>query len=204
MMSTPAALVCVVDDDASIRKSLLRLFRSAGLSAEAFDSARAYLDRAVHPGPSCLVLDVQMPELTGLDLQRALVGSGREEQVIFIAGNGDIPMCARAMKAGAVDFLPKPFDDEELLATVERALVRSREQRLHLADQREARARIASLTPREHQVFEGVIAGKMNKEIAADLGTSIKTVKIQRAHVMEKMSVVSVADLVKLAQKAVT
>ncbi len=200
-ISTP--IVFVVDDDASILKSLLRLFRSANLTTEGFDSARAYLDRAVHTGPSCLVLDVWMPELNGLDLQQALLERGRNEPVIFITGNGDIPMCAQAMKSGAVDFLPKPFDDEELLAAVERALVCSREQRLRYSDLSEARERIATLTPREHQVFEGVVAGKMNKEIAADLGTSIKTVKIQRAHVMEKMGAKSIAELVKLAQKVV-
>jgi FixJ family two-component response regulator len=201
-MSAPAPLVCVVDDDASIRKSLMRLFRSEGLVAEPFASARAYLDRAVHDGPSCLVLDVQMPELTGLDLQRALVESGRDEQVIFITGNGDIPMCARAMKAGAADFLPKPFDDAELLAAVERALARSSERRVEQTRQADARARVATLTPRELQVFQGVIAGKMSKEIAADLGTALKTVKVQRGRVMEKMGGVSLAELLRLARLA--
>lgn len=201
-MSAPAKLVCVVDDDASVRKSLVRLFHSAGFVAEAFESARAWLDRAPHAGPSCLVLDVHMPEITGLDLQRALIESGREEQIIFLTGKGDIPMCAQAMKAGAVDFLPKPFNDAELLAAVERALVRSDEHRRQQAGQTDARARIATLTPREFQVFGGVIAGKLNKEIAAELGTALKTVKIQRGRVMEKMGVVSVAELVRLAQQA--
>ncbi|HEX5176314.1 MAG TPA: response regulator transcription factor, partial [Chthoniobacteraceae bacterium] len=126
----PARLVCVVDDDASVRKSLVRFFRAAGLAAEAFESARAYLDRTAYDGPSCLVLDVKMPELSGLDLQRALIESGRDEQVIFITGKGDIPMCAQAMKAGAADFLPKPFNETELLAAVERALIRSNTQQL--------------------------------------------------------------------------
>ncbi|HEY5894893.1 MAG TPA: response regulator [Chthoniobacterales bacterium] len=201
-MSTSDALVFVVDDDASIRRSLVRFFRSAGLMAEAFESARAYLDRPPPAGPSCLVLDVQMPELNGLDLQRALIESEREEQIIFLTGKGDIPMCARAMKAGAVDFLPKPFKDDELLSAVERALVRSREQRLRRTEQSEARTRIATLSPREYQVFEGVIAGKLNKQIAADLGTALKTVKVQRGRVMEKMGVVSVAELVRQAQQA--
>lgn len=201
-MSIPSPLVCIVDDEDSVRKSLVRLFRSAGLDAEDFASARSYLERAAHAGPSCLVLDVHMPEISGLDLQSALNEGGRNEQVIFITGNGDIPMCAQAMKAGAVDFLPKPFDNEALLEAVERALERSRE-RLHLNQSRhEAHARLATLTPRERQVFEGVIAGKMNKEIAADLGTSIKTVKIQRGRVMEKAGVDSVAELVKMAQRA--
>ncbi len=200
-MKSPDKLVCVVDDDASIRRSLVRLFRSVGLDTEAYESARAYLNRPAHDGPSCLVLDVQMPDLSGLDLQQALTAGGGEEQVVFITGNGDIPMCARAMKAGACDFLPKPFDDGELLAAVELALSHADEHRLHHAGQVEARARIATLTPREYQVFEGVIAGKMNKEIAADLGTALKTVKVQRGRVMEKMRVVSVAELVLLAQK---
>ena len=201
-MIAPVKLVCVVDDDASVRKSLVRLLRSSGFVAEAFESARAYLDRAVHGGPSCLVLDVQMPDLTGIDLHRALLDNGREEQVVFITGNGDIPMCAQAMKAGAVDFLPKPFEDTELLAAVEHALSRSAEKWLHAAAQADARVRITKLTPREFQVFERVIEGKMNKEIAADLGTALKTVKAQRGRVMEKMGAASIPELVLLAQKA--
>lgn len=199
-MSTP--LVCVVDDEASVRRSLVRLFRSAGLNSEAFASARAYLDRGAYDGPSCLVLDVRMPELTGLDLQRALIEIGRDEQVIFITANGDIPMCARAMKAGAADFLPKPFDDAELLAAVESALFRSEQHRLNQAGQADARARIARLTPREFQVFQGVIAGKLNKQIAGEFGTALRTVKVHRGRVMEKMRVTSVAELVQLSQKA--
>ena len=201
-MSTPAALVFVVDDDASVRRSLVRLFRSAGLVAEAFESASAYLARVAHDGPSCLVLDVQMPELNGLDLQQKLIESDRQEQIIFLTGKGDIPMCARAMKAGAVDFLPKPFEDDEMLGAVERALARSAQNRLEHTEQTDACARVASLTPREFQVLERVIAGMLNKEIASELGTSIKTVKFQRGRVMEKMAVVSVAELVRLAQKA--
>jgi FixJ family two-component response regulator len=201
-MSAPSQLVSIIDDDASVRKSLTRLFRSEGIVAEAFDSARAYLARAPHEGASCLVLDVQMPELSGLDLQNALIASGRDEQVIFITGKGDIPMCAQAMKAGAADFLPKPFDNAELIITVKRALARSHELRQHRTSQADARARIATLTPREFQVFEGVIAGKMNKEIAADLGTALQTVKVQRGRVMEKMGAMSVAELVQVARNA--
>jgi FixJ family two-component response regulator len=203
-MSTKSAMVFVVDDDASVRRSLVRFFRSAGFEAEAFESAHAYLDRDAYDGPSCLVLDVRMPELSGLDLQRALIASQREEQIIFLTGKGDVPTCARAMKEGAVDFLQKPFHDDELLAAVHRALARSSERSLQLIEQAEARARVVSLTPREFQVFERVIAGKLNKEIAAELGTALKTVKIQRAAVMAKMHVVSVADLVRLAEKAGT
>lgn len=201
MMSAPE-LVCVVDHDRSSRESLLRLLNSAGLVAEAFESSAAYLKRPVHEGPVCLVLDVQIPELNGLDLQRVLVEKGRQEQLVFVTGNGDISMCAQAMKAGASDFLPKPCDDGEFLAACERALVRAAEHHLKHAGMLDARARIDKLTPREFQVFEGVIAGKMNKEIAADLGTALKTVKVQRGRVMEKMQVGSVAELVMLANKA--
>jgi FixJ family two-component response regulator len=195
-------LVCVVDDDASVRRSLVRLFRSEGLISEAFASAQAYLDCGTYDGPSCLVLDVRMPELTGLDLQRALIEAGRDEQVIFITGNGNVPMCARAMKAGAADFLPKPFDDAELLAAVKGALCRSGEHRRNQDAQADARARITMLTPREFQVFQGVIVGKLNKQIAADLGMALKTVKVHRGRVMQKMRVTSVAELVQLARTA--
>jgi len=201
-MSMPDALVCVVDDDASIRRSLLRLLRSAGYTAEAFESARAYLGRAAPAGPACLVLDVLMPELTGLDLQQELIARGREESVVFITGDGDIPASVQAMKAGAVDFLSKPFKEEQFLDAVERALSRSREHRQHRSGQEEARGRLATLTPRERQVLAGVVAGKMNKEIAEELGTSVRTIKIQRGSVMKKMGVTSVADLVRLARRA--
>ena len=201
-MNPDAPLVCIVDDDASIRKSLGRLFRSAGIVAEEFATAREYLRRASHEGASCLVLDIQMPELSGLDLQQMLSASGREEQVVFITGNGDIPMCANAMKAGAVDFLPKPFGDAQLLAAVGRALARSGARRLERKGQGEARRRVATLTPREFQVLQRVVAGLLNKEIAAELGTALKTVKVQRGRVMEKMGVVSVAELVRCAQQA--
>lgn len=195
-------LVCIIDDDASIRRSLMRLFRSAGIQAEEFETARGYLERAVHSGPSCLVLDVGMPEITGLDLQQMLCESRRQEQVIFITGKGDIPMCANAMKAGALDFLPKPFDDVELLAAVERAFQRSGERLSAKAECEEACRRVATLTLRELQVLHRVVAGKLNKEIAAELGTALKTVKVQRGRMMEKMGVLSVAELVLRAQQA--
>ncbi|TLD72101.1 response regulator transcription factor [Phragmitibacter flavus] len=201
-MTETIQLVCIVDDDISIRKSLARLFRSAGLAAETFESAKTYLARPKHDGPSCLILDVRMPELTGLDLQQALLDKGLDEQIVFITGNGDIPMCVQAMKAGAVDFLPKPFEENELIAAVERALTRSGGKLHQQATQIAARDRVQKLTPREFQVFEKVIVGKLNKEIAAELGTSIKTVKVQRGRVMEKMGVVSVAELVRMAQYA--
>lgn len=195
-------LVCVIDDEASVRRSLTRLLASAGYTAEAFASARDYLARPAHPGPSCLVLDVLMPELTGLDLQRALIDSGREEPVVFITGDGDIPASVQAMKTGAVDFLSKPFRDAEFLEAVERALARSRERGKARAGRAAAIARLATFSVRERQVFEHVIAGKMNKEIAAELGTSMPTVKVQRSQVMKKAGVQSVADLVRLARQA--
>lgn len=199
---TPPSLVCVVDDEASIRRSLVRLLASAGYPAEAFASARDYLARPVHPGPSCLVLDVLMPERTGLDLQRALIDSGRDEPVVFITGDGGIPASVQAMKAGAVDFLPKPFQDDQFLDAVERALARSRARCKARAERDDARARLSALSVRERQVFDHVIAGKMNKEIAAELGTSMPTVKVQRSQVMKKAGVQSVADLVRLARVA--
>jgi FixJ family two-component response regulator len=194
------ALVCVVDDDESIRRSLLRLFRSARMRAETFSTAKHYLDRAAHDGPSCLVLDVRLPGLDGLDLQQTL--ADRDAQIVFITGHGDVPMCARAMKAGAVDFLIKPVDDEALLAAVALALARSAEARKTVAQRLAARARLGTLTPREFEVMRRVIAGSLNKQIAAELGAAEKTVKVHRGRVMEKMGVSSVAGLVRVAQAA--
>jgi FixJ family two-component response regulator len=194
------SLVSIVDDDASIRRGLGRLFRSARIAAETFESAQAFLDHEKHDGPSCLVLDVQMPDLDGLELQEAIVH--RETQIVFLTGHGDVPTCARAMKAGAVDFLTKPVDDEELLGAVSRALDRSAEVRKAGATRAAARARLHALTPREFEVMQRVIAGFLNKQIADELGTAEKTIKIHRGRVMEKMGVTSVADLVRVAQAA--
>ena len=198
--TAPDALVCVVDDDESIRRGLSRLFRSAHLPAETFASAQSYLDRATHEGPSCLVLDVQMPDLDGLELQQTL--ANREAQIVFLTGHGDVPMCADAMKAGAIDFLTKPVDDEELLRAVNRALARSVEVRKAAAERTAARARLNTLTPREFEVMQRVIAGWLNKQIADELGAAEKTIKIHRGRVMEKMGVTSVAELVRVAQSA--
>ena len=195
-----SGLVCVVDDEESVRRSLSRLFRSARLPAETFVSAQAYLDRATHDGPSCLVLDVQLPGLDGLELQQAL--ADRKEQIVFITGRGDVRICTQAMKAGAVDFLIKPLDDKALLAAVHRALERSAEIRKMKEQRASARAKLDSLTPREFEVLQRVIAGLLNKQIAAELGAAEKTVKIHRGRVMEKMGVTSVPELVRLAQVA--
>ena len=196
----PNALVCVVDDDESVRRSLSRLFRSARIGVETFSSARLYLDRPIHAGPCCLVLDVQMPELDGLELQQTL--AGRREQIIFLTGYGDVPMCAEAMKAGAIDFLTKPVDDEQLLRAVSQALGASVEIRKAAAERASARARLNLLTPREFEVMQRVIAGSLNKQIAGALGAAEKTIKIHRGRVMEKMGVHSVAELVLVAQAA--
>lgn len=193
-------LVCAVDDDEDFRRSLSRLFRSSGLRAETFASADAYLLRPPHDGPSCLVLDVQMPGLGGLELQRTL--ASRREQIVFLTGHGDVPMCAGAMKAGAIDFLTKPVDDEQLLGAVCRALTRSVEMRKAGARRAAARVRLDTLTPREFEVMQRVIAGRLNKQIAHDLGAAEKTIKIHRGRVMEKMGAGSVAELVRLAQTA--
>jgi two-component system, LuxR family, response regulator FixJ len=194
------ALICVVDDDESVRRSLSRLFCSARLQAETFSSARAYLDRDRYAGPSCVVLDVRMPGVDGLKLQQEL--ADRREQIVFLTGHGEVSMCADAMKAGAVDFLTKPVEDEKLLAAVSRALARSFEERKAAAERLAARSRLNLLTPREFEVMQRVIGGALNKQIADDLGAAEKTVKIHRGRAMEKMRVGSVADLVRIAQLA--
>ena len=200
-MKTVEPLVFVVDDDASVCKALDRLIRSVGLKAETFPSANDFLRREPHGGPSCLVLDIRMPGLSGLDLQKELAARDYCIPVIFITGHGDIPMSVRAMKAGAVDFLPKPFSDQELLDAIHAALEKDAIAREERAEISEIQRRVDSLTPREGEVFAWVITGMLNKQIAAELGTTEKTVKVHRARVMEKMGVQSVAELVHLAQK---
>lgn len=195
-----SALVCIIDDDSSIRRSLSRLFRAEEISAETYASAKAFLDRPVHNGPSCLVLDLQMPECDGLTLQQEL--SHRAEQLVFLTGHGDVPTCASAMRAGAIDFLTKPVDAEDLLNAVGRALERSLLVRQARAERIAARARLDTLTPREFQVMQRVVGGMLTKQIASELGAAEKTVKIHRGRVMEKMRVTSVADLVRISQTA--
>src|SRR6059036_2140505 len=152
MMIPPKSLVFAIDDDASVRKGVARLLRSAGYKSEIFESASDFLARPLHSGPSCVIVDVQMPGINGMDLQETLIQHRREEQLVFITGHGDIPMCAQAMKAGAVDFLPKPFKPSQLLESVERALIRSAEQRRRASERNRARALFQRLTPREYQV----------------------------------------------------
>ena len=201
-MTAPNALVFLIDDDASVRKGVSRLLRSAGYKSESFESASDFLQREQHPGPACLLVDVRMPGINGMDLQETLIQRRREEQLVFITGHGDISMCAQAMKAGAADFLPKPFGDEELLQCVERALTQSAEQRRRSAEKHQIRQLLDLLTPREFEVMQLVITGLLNKQIAGELGTAEKTVKVHRHRVMQKLGVTSVAELVRLVQRA--
>jgi len=202
MMIPPKSLVFAIDDDASVRKGVARLLRSAGYKSEIFESASDFLARPLHSGPSCVIVDVQMPGINGMDLQETLIQHRREEQLVFITDHGDIPMCAQAMKAGAVDFLRKPFRDDELLQCVERALIRSAEHRRRNAEKDETRRLLDLLTPREFEVMQLVITGMLNKQIAGQLGTAEKTVKVHRGRVMQKLGVTSVAELVMFMQRA--
>ncbi|HEY7001252.1 MAG TPA: response regulator [Candidatus Udaeobacter sp.] len=194
--------IFLIDDDPSVRKGVSRLLRSAGYKSEAFGSASDFLAREQHPGPACVIVDVRMPGLNGMDLQETLIRCRREEQLIFITGHGDISMCAQAMKAGAVDFLPKPFREDELLQCVERALTRSAQQRQSSEQRNEARRLLDLLTPRELEVMQLVVTGMLNKQIAGELGTAEKTVKVHRGRMMRKLNVTSVAELVRLTERA--
>jgi FixJ family two-component response regulator len=200
-MTETDAVVFVVDDDASMRESLKNLIRSVGLRAELFASAQEFL-RSKHPAvPSCLVLDVRLPGLSGLDLQKRMAEAGLQIPIIFITGHGDIPMTVRAMKAGAVEFLTKPFRDQDLLDAIQQALERDRKARDQRAEIEELRSRFASLTPREREVMARVVVGLLNKQIGAELGTSETTVKIHRHQVMEKMGAGSLPELVRMADR---
>ena len=196
------AMVFIIDDDAAVRKSLTRLFRSSDFESEALQSANEFLARSPYSGPSCVVVDVQMPGLNGIQFQEALIQRRRDEQLVFITGHGNIPMCAQAMKAGAVDFLPKPFKPAELLRCVERALTRSRQRRQHAAERAAARHLLDLLTPREFEVMQLVVTGMLNKQIGGELGMAEKTVKVHRGRVMQKLGVTSVAELVRVVEKA--
>ena len=201
MIASAAPLVFLVDDDASVRKSLARLVKTAGYETELFASVRDFLARAPYDGPCCLVLDVRMPGLTGLDLQEALRVAGQRLSIVFITGHRDVPASVKAMKAGAVDFLTKPVDAETLLAAIRQAVARTITDRRRQARVAEVRDRMATLTPREAAVFALVVTGMLNKQIGAKLGIAEKTVKVHRARVMEKMQAGSLAELVRLADE---
>lgn len=196
------SMVHVVDDDLGVRQMIARMVRSVGLQARTHACVREFLDHLDPAQPGCVVLDVRMPGESGLDLQEHLARTGVALPIVFVTGHGDIPMSVRAMKGGAVDFIEKPFRDQVLLDAIHAALSRDAEQRRRAADRAEAQARLATLTPREHQVLGMVVTGTLNKQIAAQLGTSEHTIKVHRGRVMRKMGADSVAQLVVLAQLA--
>lgn len=200
-MSDPECIVFVVDDDPLVRDSVADLLAAVGFAAQTYGSATEFI-RAKRPDASaCLILDVELPDLSGLDLQTDLTKSGVEVPIIFLTGHGDIPKSVRAMKAGAVEFLTKPFRTEELVDAVRQALVRDGDLRKQRSETLELRERLGTLTPRERQVLALVVSGLLNKQIAGELGTTELTIKVHRGRVMHKMNAASLADLVRMAEK---
>lgn len=201
-ISHDTATVYVVDDDPSVLQAIGRIIRSVGWEVAGFGSAREFLDKRSCHAPGCLVLDVAMPDMNGLEVQQTLTANGDSLPIIFLTGNGDIPMSVRAMKSGAVDFLSKPCNDETLIAAIREALLRSSQAHEARITMQSIRELFATLTPREFEVMQGVVAGRLNKQIGAELLITEKTIKVHRARVMEKLQVSSVADLVRLVERA--
>ena len=193
-------IVAIVDDDPSVRRGLERLIRSVGWKAESFESAQAFLERPRTEPPSCVVLDLQLPGLSGLDLQKQMAEAGLYTPIVFLTGHGSIPATVQAMKAGAIEFLTKPVDEQELLKAIHEAIERDRRTRQQHADMRDLRDRYESLTAREKEVMRQVTSGLLNKQIAADLRITEDTVKFHRGHIMRKMCADSLADLVRMAE----
>ncbi len=201
-MTSNETTVYIVDDDPSIRTSLARLMRSVDLRAQTFSSAQAFLERRPSDEPACMVLDIKMPGQTGLELQQELAAEGFDLPIIFLTGHGNVPVSVTAMKGGALDFLEKPVDDQDLLDAIARAIDRSTRTRTERSERSTIRLRASRLTPRERQVFGLVVDGLLNKQVAGKLGMSEKTVKVHRARVMQKMEADSLAELVRLAERA--